>query len=337
MNFLRNICAAKLLKHKCVLLTSLLYLIIFSVLAVTIHNKFTSSEKDDMKNFNNCTVPCDSFHRTLARAERFCTDQTMMHDTEETLKERYGNYSSGEEKKMLARKVHLVAFGNDRFKASKRRLLDEAKQYKIFSSISIYGPNDLSYVFRGYFKNVLKQIRGGGYWIWKFYVIRLALEQAKENEFVFYLDSGSSLIPNTQTRFAQYLLMLDRSNYSFLAHEGGPYKEEYFMSGPLLSLFQLRDNTQFLDSIQISAAFILAKRTNESIRLLDTALKILHIDQNLATDYYGNCCTPPRFKENRHDQSIFTALLKCNGFVWMDETYRDKCKKGVACLTRKRE
>ncbi len=183
----------------------------------------------------------------------------------------------------------------------------------------------------------MEQIRGDRYWIWKFYVIREALEKAKENEFAFYLDSGGSLIPNSQTRFAQYLSMLERSEYSFLAHEGSLYKEEYFMPGPILSLFNLRENTQFLDSIQISAAFILAKKPSESIRLLDTALQILHIDQNLVTDYYGNCCISARFKENRYDQSIFTALLKCNGFIWIDETYREKCKNGVACLTRKRQ
>ncbi len=300
-------------------------------------DKYISQIQVRLTNLNNCTVSCSHLHTELASSQNFCMDRSMMFETEETLLKKFGNYSKREWEKVLNRKVHLIAYGNDRFNKSKRRLHAEAEKYGLFSTISIYEPADLCNVFRGYFQNVLDQRRGGGYWIWKFYAIRDALEKANEGEYVFYLDSGSSILPKTQNRFWQYLLMLERSNYSFLAHNSGPYKEEYFISGPLISLFGLRNEKKFLDSVQISAAFILMKKNSDSIRLLDIALKILHLDQNLVTDFYGNCCTTPTFKENRHDQSIFSVLFKCNGFVWLDETYRDKCKKGIACITRKRE
>ncbi len=139
-------------KHKCVLVASISYLVLLLSLSVFLHNKFLSSDEEKMTNFNYCTVPRDSFHKALAMTQRFCSTGRMIYDSEETLKKRFGNYSYREEKKLLTRKIHFVAFGNDRFRSSKRRLLEEAKQYQIFLQYRFMDPT----ISRSYFEGTLR-------------------------------------------------------------------------------------------------------------------------------------------------------------------------------------
>ncbi len=321
-----------------IIATGILFCISIAIFTTLfIQSKYVSESIPDSIGLKNCTSACYSHNKAFTNIQIFCNSRKILFDTEESLIRKFGNFSNDEQERALTKAVHFIGYGNDRFQYSKRRIRAEAEQYGLFSSISMYGPMDLSAEFRKIFHNVLNQSRGGGYWIWKFYIIKEALEKAKEGEFIFYLDSGSSLIPKTQSRFSQYMAMIERSDYDVLVHNGGPYTEEYFLSGPILSLFDLRNSRKFLDSTQISAAFILLKKSYKSASLIDTALEILRIDRNLITVFYGDCCTTSTFRENRHDQSIFSVLLKCNGFIRLDETYRNKCKRGVACLTRKRK
>lgn len=61
----------------------------------------------------------------------------------------------------------------------------------MFRSIKMCGPENISSVFKGYCRSVFDQDRGAGYWIWKFYLIRDALEKANDGDLVMYVDSGS--------------------------------------------------------------------------------------------------------------------------------------------------
>lgn len=68
--------------------------------------------------------------------------------------------------------VHFITYGDDNFKNSKKRLEQEAKNVRWFDSISVFGPEDLDNEFKTKFKDVLKDSKGGGYWIWKPYIIK---------------------------------------------------------------------------------------------------------------------------------------------------------------------
>lgn len=68
--------------------------------------------------------------------------------------------------------IHLITYGNHTFERSKYRLYKEANNVGWFDTITVYGLKDLDNNFKNHFKNILQQPRVGGYWIWKYYVIK---------------------------------------------------------------------------------------------------------------------------------------------------------------------
>ena len=62
-----------------------------------------------------------------------------------------------------------------------------------FSVKFIYMEKDLSKSFVDKYFKILKNSVGGGYWLWKPYVIQDVLSKTNENDIILYLDAGSTL------------------------------------------------------------------------------------------------------------------------------------------------
>ena len=84
--------------------------------------------------------------------------------------------------------LHLISYGDEKFKKAKKRIYNEALNTNWFSSVRCYGKEDLSASFSNEFKNVLSKGKGGGFWIWKFDIILRKLEEINDGEFLIYLE-----------------------------------------------------------------------------------------------------------------------------------------------------
>ena len=56
-----------------------------------------------------------------------------------------------------------------------------------------YGPEDLSEDFIEKYKDIFKHSRGGGYWIWRPYILRSAINDINDGEYLVYLDAGCTI------------------------------------------------------------------------------------------------------------------------------------------------
>ena len=63
---------------------------------------------------------------------------------------------------------------------------------------------------------------------------------------------------------------------------------------------------------------IIIKKNNHIKEILSEYKKVLEYDQNLITDYYNLQNQYDFFKENRHDQSIWSVLRKVYGSCSLD-------------------
>lgn len=57
-----------------------------------------------------------------------------------------------------------------------------------FDKVFNYSPKDLSRHFKRKHAEILSNPRGGGYWLWKPYVILQALRRSMPNDILFYCD-----------------------------------------------------------------------------------------------------------------------------------------------------
>ena len=87
---------------------------------------------------------------------------------------------------------NFITYGDDMYKVSRERIVKEALEFGFDTAIA-YKPEDFSSEFAETFKDVLKQPRGGGYWIWKWHFILRRLNEIKYGDYLCYLDAGCTI------------------------------------------------------------------------------------------------------------------------------------------------
>lgn len=253
---------------------------------------------------------------------------------------------SVEEKRALAKQIHFVTYGNGLYSVAKTRITKEAQQTGWFASVQALGPDDLSAEFRAKYKEILEQPRGGGYWIWKFDVIEQMMSKIEEGQFLVYLDAGSSVNSGGETRFFEYIKMVNESQYDLIGFQL-PFPEYKWTVRPIFEFYfhtSAVENTMKEDVItqtgQLEANTLVLQKGFHYRQWMERCKALLSKDPWVITDKYNEETRNlvPEFKENRHDQSIMSVVRKKLGFVRVDgmETKHAQQDKPFH-LTRKRD
>lgn len=216
--------------------------------------------------------------------------------------------------------IHVITYGNDKYRNTKERLRREAIETQWFNSVTLYGPRDLDERFKTKFKNVLNKRRGGGYWIWKAYIIRKKLEEIDEGDILVYLDAGCTINVAGKKRFNEYIKLLNGSDTGIISFQL-THIEKVWTTKEIFRYFNLDPNGNIANSKQISGTVLIMKKNRKVIDLMNVVLKTIKKTPLLTTDYY-NDRQATYFKENRHDMSIFSVLQKMNNPILLsDEIY----------------
>tara|TARA_B100000282_G_C31688729_1_gene470392 strand:- start:214 stop:1074 length:861 start_codon:yes stop_codon:yes gene_type:complete len=215
---------------------------------------------------------------------------------------------------------HFVTYGDRSFNIQKKRIRYQANQLNFFDEIHVFSQKDISKEFKLKFKNVFNDDLGGGYWIWKIYVLDLMLKKTKENDIFLYLDAGSTINIKARKRMNEYFEILHESDKSFLRFSIDK-KEKYWTSKEVFNYFDLNINSNFGESDQLAGGIIFVKNNATSKNFVKEFLELLDYDEKLITNFYIKNQIKG-FKSPRHDQSIFSILgKKYESIILSDETY----------------
>ena len=218
---------------------------------------------------------------------------------------------------------YFITYGDDAYKYSKIHLIELAKKSNRFDKFLNLGPKSLSKQFRNEFTDILKNKRGGGYWVWKHEIIMNLLLSIKENDIILYCDAGSSInnLPKANKRLDEYFEIINDKNNTFLRFETEKnFIENQYTSKEVFKAFNVSVNSEIATSTQLQAGVMFLKKNNESIDFFKNYKKILKSDNNLITDFYTTNQSES-FIENRHDQSLFSVLGKqYESFILENET-----------------
>ena len=218
-------------------------------------------------------------------------------------------------------KINFISYGNKNYTAAKQRIKKEAIETNWFNNVKIYGEEDLTEEFKKKFHNVLIQKRGGGYWIWKLDIINQELSDMSNNDILIYCDAGCFINKNGEKRFREYIEMLNNSEeciISFLQKN----KEKQWTIKEIFNYFELDINSKEANSGQYIGGILIMKKSEKLKLILKEYLKVLEYDMHLFTDKY-NKNQINMFRENRHDQSVFSIIRKIYGSIIIpDETHK---------------
>lgn len=168
------------------------------------------------------------------------------------------------------------------------------------------------------FKTILKQPRGGGFWIWKFDIIKQKIQTIKHGDILVYLDAGCSINKFGEKRFFEYMELLNSSQNDIISFQM-PHSEYKYTTKEIFNYFNIDMNNQIALSGQFVGGILIMKKSDTIINFLDDCLKILETDPKLITDEYNNNEQHKDFIDNRHDQSILSIMRKINGSIIIQE------------------
>ena len=214
----------------------------------------------------------------------------------------------------------MITYGNVKFEKSKKRLTTEAENTGWFSSIVSYGPEDLDDEFKLKFEEILNKPRIGGYGIWRPYIIKKKLEEISYNDILIYLDAGCKINSSGKKRFNEYIELLNKSDEGIISFQLGHIEKRY-TTKEIFDYFDVNMRDKIANSGQILSGILIMKKNTNLIKLIDKWLRVVHDNPLLFTDHYNNNQAPP-FRDNRHEQSVFSLIRKLsNPILLRDETY----------------
>lgn len=215
--------------------------------------------------------------------------------------------------------IHFVTYGSygTIYHEEAVRLTKQANETGWFDSVTTYSEKDLPLWAATKYKEILQLPRGGGYWIWRYPLLRKKIEEIKENEFVLFLDSDMS--------FKNYSYLTDWATRLQEANEGilffaQPWAEEHWTTEHIFRAFNISiNNTSIRKSGQLHAGVQLLRKCHDLEDYFQLVFSVVDKDPWLITDKYNeetkNLSVTPDFQDNRHDQSISSVAQKVRGGI----------------------
>lgn len=209
---------------------------------------------------------------------------------------------------------YFVSFGSDIwYRRLSRKTIRELLEIYPTSKYKVFGPNDLCYIrgisgcagddLRRYAK---KHPRGYGYWKWKPCLIGAQLEINDDSALIVYVDSRVG-IPKERIQWLEDFA--NRPELDIAAWQMSNV-ERIWTTADLLNLFDVPVDSEIAISGQYAAGFFAVRNNSSSRELIREWARILDEESPLCRDDPSRMANHPDFQQNRHDQSVFSLLIK---------------------------
>lgn len=213
----------------------------------------------------------------------------------------------------------FLTYGNDKFNLSKKRICKEANDLNIFDKIicetdkTIINDTEFSnQLLNNDFKNVFNSRRGGGYYIWKPYIIYKHLQLLNHNDILVFVDAGCKIDNNIEE--INKLINMTNNNKGLLVFGTGQIENKW-TKGDIFKYFNCLNNEKIYNTEQIASGILFIKKNDFTIHLITEWWNTCKKQPNLINDSISNTPNFNVFRENRHDQSLLSIICKLNNAI----------------------
>lgn len=209
-------------------------------------------------------------------------------------------------------KIHLVTFATENFQSQQIALEKSALGSGAVDSCDRWSMESLRREpFFEKNREILQAPRGGGYWLWKPYIIQQAL-LTKSADWILYYDAGKRRGHRIHGKLDGFIHWCEQHRTGMLPGvyipQWGP--NSWWTKRDAFVLMNC-DQAEYHDTPLVQATFSFWRNDAAS---RDFVAEWLHYceDARILTDQANLCGLPnlPGFVEHRHDQSILTLLCK---------------------------
>ena len=214
--------------------------------------------------------------------------------------------SQNREKKF---KIIAISYSNNLYqrqlKLNKKSAIEVGKVDEYYS----YGPEDIDKEFKEKNIDILSRKRGNGYWLWKSYIInKTIVEKLKDGDYLIYTDA-CTLYMDSVFLLLKFLkshkisMWIDRVGYKEFRYTK---RDAFILLGADMPFYS--QTNQYQATIQIY------KKSTYTVKFIQEWLYYCQ-DKRIITDDKNTLNQPnfKGFKDNRHDQSVLSLLIKKYG------------------------
>ena len=202
--------------------------------------------------------------------------------------------------------LKIISFGsNDEYIHLAEKTVQSLKNLYSKSETKVFKPKDLPDVINNYANLYSK---GYGYWVWKPFIIKEALFTINESDVLLYVDGRSGL-----KKTGKPIKWLDNfilENQFDIASWQMIHKEMSWTNGDIISAFNLDLNSELIKTGQFASTFHAWRKNIRSINFLNEWLNFLLDNREICRDEDSKKLNHKKFIENRHDQSVFSLMVK---------------------------
>jgi len=180
---------------------------------------------------------------------------------------------------------------------------DYGKKFKIIR----FNKNDINKEFIKKNKSILGFYRGGGYWLWKPYIINKLLKKIKDDDLIFYLDSKYYFLEDFTNLYLDYM-----KNNDLLVWKNKPNESINFMKNwckmDVINKYNMYDKI-FNENVEDCwAGALIIKKNQNSIKYMEEWLEMCTNFDDI-TDSPSKSKNCDLFIEHRHDQSLLSIII----------------------------
>jgi hypothetical protein len=153
------------------------------------------------------------------------------------------------------------------------------------------------------------------------------LEKLNDGDILVYADAGCQINKEGEQRFYEYIHMLDTdtNQYGLISFQMNGLPEEYYTKQIIFNEFECHEEIQ--KSGQCVGGIQIIKKTSHSVDLINKWVS--NMKYHLINDDRNN--EIPTFRDNRHDQSIYSCIVKKYGSIKIpDETWYEDWSKSIS-------
>lgn len=189
-----------------------------------------------------------------------------------------------------------INYADEQFKGKQIFSSLMAKYFGGFDKVIAYTPIDIDKSYYEMHKGILKCDRGGGYWLWKSYIINISLELISEGDYLFYCDAGAFFIKSVD-----HIINDMNKHQEDIAVFQLPLKETDYTNKYTLKYFNYDES---MGVNQILGGYICIRKTINTVSFFKEYQRLCE-NEMLVTDY-----NTQKDEAHRHDQSILSLLSK---------------------------
>jgi hypothetical protein len=187
------------------------------------------------------------------------------------------------------------------------KLLESVKIYGKEFQIIIFDKKDIDSDFINKNNLILNCSRGGGYWLWKPYIINETLKNINDNDIIFYLDSKYYFIKPFTNLYSEYM-----KNNNILVWKNKPNQIDYYMKNwckmDVIVKYDMFNKIFNENALDCWGGAIIIRKTTETIKYMQEWLDMCCIYEDI-TDSVSTIENSNLFIEHRHDQSLLSIIL----------------------------